>query len=122
MPSSNHPNPHSLYRAVIFHLAKECGKDMCLRCGKKIPTIRELSIDHAVAWNGNLERYWDMENIGFSHLSCNSRHGTTVRVYTKLNDNAPDGSVWCGGCRKYKGVDDHQFPPRLRGAWFVKIV
>ena len=73
-----------LRKIVLFHLIKKCGEDNCFRCGKKIETVQELSIEHKIPWLDNsIDLFWDIENIAFSHLSCNSGHGNRWR-------NAPE--------------------------------
>lgn len=51
------------------------GLDCCYRCGGPIERVEELSIDHKEAWMGAsdpVQSFWDLENIAFSHSSCNS--------------------------------------------------
>lgn len=66
---------HQLRRNIMFRLICEAGKDACFRCGKKIETSTELSIEHKEAWMQALNPYdsfFDYENIAYSHLSCNA--------------------------------------------------
>jgi len=75
-----------LHRILLFHLAKKCKDDICFRCGKKIEFIKEFSIEHKVAWlDRSPDLFWDLRNIGFSHLSCNRKAG---RKPTKWSDAA----------------------------------
>lgn len=67
---------HALKKTLMFHLAVKCGMDTCHQCGEKIETHKELSVEHKVAWLDSedpVELYFDLENIAFSHLSCNIR-------------------------------------------------
>ena len=79
-----------LRKAIMFSLIKETGKDMCFHCEEKIESIDNLSIEHKVPWLDSEDPvglYFDLDNIAFSHLSCNSgnrrsnfsEHGTTRR-------------------------------------------
>jgi hypothetical protein len=63
-----------LRKSIIFWLVQETGKDICHRCGEKIETIEELSIEHKDNWmsaENPIESFYDLGNIAFSHLGCN---------------------------------------------------
>ena len=65
---------HQLMKAILFHLIQKLGLDICYRCNKKIETIKDLSVDHKKAWlnsSNARELYFDLDNVGFSHLTCN---------------------------------------------------
>lgn len=62
-----------LKKIIMFDLVKQLKKDICYHCNKKIETIREFSIEHKKPWlDNNSDLFWDLDNISFSHLSCNS--------------------------------------------------
>jgi len=80
---------HRLRKMILFDLLEKRGENVCYRCGKLIDTYDELSVEHKKAWlNVNPELFWDLDNIAFSHLRCNSGnhkskkrtlvHGTTT--------------------------------------------
>lgn len=64
-----------LYKELIFSLTKECGKNNCYRCGKQIESSEDFTVDHKTDWrykeDAN-ELFFDLDNIAFSHHSCNS--------------------------------------------------
>lgn len=65
---------HRLRKAIMLHLAQKCGMDMCYRCGGKIDAVAHFSIEHIIPWENSerpSELFFDINNIGFSHLSCN---------------------------------------------------
>lgn len=65
-----------LRKKVLFHLLKETGKNICFQCGKPIDNENELSIEHKIPYldSDNPQKlFFDIENIAFSHLSCNVR-------------------------------------------------
>ena len=67
---------HRLNRMVMFSLIKKCNMDSCFRCGEKIESVKEMSIDHMEDWlhsKDPVKLFFDTENIKFSHISCNSR-------------------------------------------------
>jgi hypothetical protein len=67
-----------LRKSIMFQLLKKVGLDRCYQCKMLIKDISELSIEHKKSWiwkDPNL--FWDLDNIAFSHLSCNSSAGQT---------------------------------------------
>lgn len=67
---------YKLYRTIMMHLAERLGLCLCFRCGKKIEKLREFSVEHKIPWVGHPDAatvFMDVNNIAFSHLSCNSR-------------------------------------------------
>lgn len=83
-----------LRKMILFNLVQRFGLDVCYRCGGKIETIETFTIEHKKAWlNVNPDLFWDLDNIAFSHLTCNIGAATKVRA------------VLCYHCKKN--------PPRL---------
>ena len=75
-----------LHRILLFDLAKKSGNDSCFRYQKNIESVKDFSIEHKIAWLDNDPRlFWDLNNIGFSHLSCNKKAG---RKPTEWSDAA----------------------------------
>ena len=63
-----------LRKLILFALLKETNKNICFQCKKEILSIEELSIEHIVPWidsENPKELFFSMDNISFSHLSCN---------------------------------------------------
>ena len=69
--------PHGTARArlvknLMFDMMHRLGEDKCFRCGVSIDSTDELSIEHKEPWLFvDVELFWDLNNIAFSHLSCN---------------------------------------------------
>ena len=64
-----------LRKVVLFNLLQKFGEDKCFRCQEKIAQADDLSIDHKQPWEGiSIELFWELDNIAFSHLSCNLPH------------------------------------------------
>jgi len=62
-----------LRKMVLFHLLKKHNENFCFQCGAEIETVETLSIEHKKPWvNEGADLFWDIENVAFSHLSCNS--------------------------------------------------
>lgn len=65
-----------LRKMIMFDLIKQLDKDFCYRCGERIKYIKDLSIDHKEFWLGvDQKLFWDLNNIVFSHLKCNTIDG-----------------------------------------------
>lgn len=63
-----------LHKMLLFKFAQKCSEDICFRCGKKIESAEEVSLDHKVGWRHEInakELFWDINNLALSHLRCN---------------------------------------------------
>lgn len=83
-----------LKKIIMFNLLVRLGEDFCFQCGAKIESSEELSIEHKIPWLDNsTELFWDINNISFSHRSCNSGAGR--------RKESPHGAERCykKGCR-----------------------
>lgn len=98
---------HQLRRSIIFKLLQQCDKDICYRCNKAIESADDVSIDHKVDWLNTStakELFFDLDNIAFSHKTCNNLASqdkrTKTRNVAKLKDkprNKPYvARVWNG--------------------------
>jgi hypothetical protein len=69
-----------LKKHIMFSLVQELGRDTCFQCGELIETVEEFSIEHKLphSMGEDQERFWDMANIAYSHLSCNVLAGTRL--------------------------------------------
>lgn len=102
-----------LRKMILFNLLRKLNEDVCFKCGKKIDTAEELSIEHKLPWEGrSTELFWDLNNIAFSHIGCNRPHRFHIGN-PKLGDlsphnrteQAPDGLAWCTGHQDYLHVE-----------------
>jgi len=86
---------NQLIKQLMFSFVKELNRDICYRCGEKIETERELSIEHKESWqksNRPINSFFDLEYTSFSLLSCNSaapRKGTMEGNCTKRKSSKP---------------------------------
>lgn len=86
-----------LKKMIFFSLVKETKKDMCFRCGKKIKNIKDLSVEHKKPWlDESVDLFWDLNNIAFSHLKCNSK---SKRPSIQIHN--PPGMNWCNVCKEF---------------------
>jgi 5-methylcytosine-specific restriction endonuclease McrA len=103
---------HRLRMMIMLHLAKKCGMDSCFRCGLKIASVLDFSIDHKEPWvNLETEKYWDLENIAFAHKHCNysdkrppGPRRTTLAMLAQRKIG-PEGTAWCNLCQLFLPVE-----------------
>lgn len=83
---------YKLYRKILFSLIRGAGTDKCHRCGETISEIDELSIEHKNAWRWQpnpKDAYFDINNVAFSHRSCNSAEERERRLARIANGTQP---------------------------------
>lgn len=74
-----------LRKAIMFAMAVRLGEDRCYRCGGRIDSIDDLSIEHKVPWQKAADPvgvFFDLTNVAFSHLSCNAGARSGDRVWS----------------------------------------
>lgn len=72
MPQGTAAN--KLRKSILFSLLKISNLNICFQCNEEIKDISELSIEHKIPWldsENPKELFFDLNNIAFSHLSCN---------------------------------------------------
>jgi len=109
-----------LRKMLLFQLLEKHKENICYRCGQLILNVEELSIDHKKPWlHVSSDLFWDLSNIAFSHLLCNTGFTRTterkrqacsenIKAYNRIRNgvhNAPDGTAWCAGHRDYLSVE-----------------
>ena len=86
-----------LMKDLVFYYLKTLGLNICCKCKK--PLKREdFTIDHIQSWRNKpnaKELFFSIDNIGFSHFTCNSSHS----AYNKLEDKPHGHSMYSKGCR-----------------------
>ena len=86
---------------ILFNLLQRHGENVCFKCSQLIETAEELSIEHKQPWEGiNVELFWDMENIAFSHLRCNKTH-RRKGGRADMRKVGPEGTAWCRNCKAF---------------------
>ena len=86
-----------LRKKILFELVKQLDQDVCCRCGDKIETTKEFTIDHKKAWLDSEDPqklFSDLNNIAFSHLKCNIQAGRRNKII------CPEGYSWCWKCKR----------------------
>jgi len=74
-----------------------------------IDSVEELSIEHKIPWlNNSSELFWDLDNIAFSHLICNTRAADKTwakgNTFTRKTCNVELNS-WCSICKQELSKD-----------------
>ena len=93
---------HRLRKTVLFSLLKRLGENSCYRCRGEIVDIDSLSLEHKESWlYVDPELFWDLDNIAFSHLSCNVKASRNP-----FEKNCPEGTSWCQKCRECYPVEN----------------
>ena len=105
-----------LRKLILFDLLQRFDLDQCFQCGQTIEYIDDLSIEHKEPWQGADDprnAFFDLDNIAFSHLSCNSGAGNggpkrqeeCGRGHPMVGDNVyrhPNGGQFCKACRRLR--------------------
>jgi hypothetical protein len=90
-----------LRKLILFNLLRRHGENVCFKCSQTIETVNELSIEHKQPWEGiSVELFWDMENIAFSHLRCNTNH-CRKGGSAYMRKVGPEGTAWCRNCKAF---------------------
>jgi hypothetical protein len=97
---------HRLLKDILWDLIVKTNQDTCCKCGCKM-TRETFSIEHLVPWldsNNPTERFFDLENIAFSHKSCN--YADARKTYAKCGTYArySGHNCRCEPCREAASV------------------
>ncbi len=63
-----------LKKNLLFRFIQKLGLDKCFQCKEIIETVDEMSIEHKEPWldsDNPKDKFFDLDNIAFSHLKCN---------------------------------------------------
>lgn len=99
-----------LVKDLLFSLAVEAGHK-CFQCGGVL-TRDTFSIEHKTPWlhsDDPVKTYFDLGNIGFSHLSCNIGAARKVR-----NEECGTDTKYSSGCRCEECKTAHATAKRSR--------
>jgi hypothetical protein len=64
-----------LRKAMLHSLAQQCGKNLCRWCQTEISSPDDLAVVHVQDWSDDADKYWDLNNVAFSHVSCAAARG-----------------------------------------------
>jgi hypothetical protein len=90
-----------LRKMILFNLLLRRGENVCFKCSQTIETADELSVEHKQPWEGiSVELFWDVDNIAFSHLRCNTNH-RRKGGRADMRKVGPEGTAWCRNCKTF---------------------
>ncbi len=103
-----------LRKMLLFKYVQLAGDDCCYVCEDRIESVDALSIEHIEPWlNRDIERYWDLDNIAFSHRACNVPH---ARHQPNPRKMGPEGTAWCSKHQEFLPVEQfHKNPTKASG-------
>lgn len=85
-----------LVKNLLWDFVVKAGQNICHQCNTEILTIHDLSIEHKTPWENSenpVENYFDLDNIAYSHLSCN------CRAAERQTSPCPSLAAYKRGCR-----------------------
>lgn len=94
-----------LRKQILWRFILQCCLDTCFKCEGKIESIEDLSIEHKLPWGPDcVDRFWDVDNIAFSHLRCNRPNSPSGGGAGWRKRIGPDGQAWCCVHKKFLPV------------------
>jgi hypothetical protein len=96
-----------LRKMILFRQLQKYGDSVCVKCGKMIESVDDLSIEHIRPWeNRSPELFWDLDNVTFSHTRCNTPHIQGSLGKPSCNRiTPPEGKAWCRTHKQFFSVD-----------------
>jgi len=94
-----------LVKALLFSFGKKLDMQWCFHCGAEIESYKHMSIEHKVPWlhsENPLDLYFDLDNIAFSHKSCNYKAARPRPGKPCPSSTAYRNGCRCEGCREIK--------------------
>lgn len=96
---------HRLVKQLLFKYITLASDNFCYVCGEEITNISELSIEHKLPWeNVSADLFWDLDNIAFSHLTCNQPHNRSGPKWDTIphpnKKMCPTNFSWCSHCQR----------------------
>ncbi len=91
-----------LRKEIIFNLIKRLNENYCFQCGAEIEFAGALSIEHKIPFldsNDPVKLFFDLDNIAYSHLSCNVGAARQTKEATHPSLSAYRKGCRCGECK-----------------------
>lgn len=106
---------HRLRKLIMFSLLNDLGRTRCYRCKKHIESAADLSVDHIESWldsDDPVGKFFDISNISFSHLKCNSGAGNKSRGREAEHGTKTCYDKWgcrCDKCKEAKSRSNKKY-------------
>ena len=100
-----HPSTASnrLKKSVLFSFAKKLDLNWCYQCGAEIEDIHKFTLEHKKPWLDSdepEELFFDLDNIAFSHASCNYAASRARKGMPCPSVTAYRNGCRCDGCKE----------------------
>ena len=92
-----------LRKSILFSFAKKLGYAWCYQCATEIKDIDKFTIEHKEPWldsENPLETFFDLDNIAFSHASCNYGAARYKKAKPCPSVTAYRNGCRCDGCKE----------------------
>ena len=94
-----------LKKMLFYKLVKENNLHYCYRCEDEIESHTDLSIDHMESWlDSSTDLFWDLDNISYSHISCNSAKSASSSMNVHPSYNTYTMGCRCKACVMCKAM------------------
>ena len=73
---------HRLQRTLMYEFSRKLDMHWCFQCGAEIENVKDMSVEHKVPWlhsEDPISLFFNLDNIAFSHKSCNYRAARKVK-------------------------------------------
>lgn len=96
---------HRLRKSILFSLLEELKRNFCFQCREEISSIDELSIEHKIPYLDSKvpkELFFDLNNIAYSHLSCNIKAARKKTGVTHPSQESYRRGCRCKECKVFQ--------------------
>lgn len=98
---------HRLRKSILYEFAKRLDVCWCYQCGASIDNIDNFTIEHKKPWldsDNPVELYFDLDNIAFSHASCNYSSARRKKGKPCPSVTAYRKGCRCDDCKKIRSI------------------
>ena len=93
---------NKLKKEILFSLLEKYNENYCFQCKQKIESSDVLSIEHKIPYLDSdkpKELFFDLNNIAFSHLTCNVGAKRNTKTLAHPSVQAYSRGCRCNECR-----------------------
>tara|TARA_R100000808_G_scaffold10659_1_gene28172 strand:+ start:11006 stop:11374 length:369 start_codon:yes stop_codon:yes gene_type:complete len=91
-----------LKKDLLFEFTKRLGMHWCFQCGAEIESCDDFTVEHKTPWLHSEDPkglFFDIDNIAFSHKSCNYRAARAGTAKPCPSTTAYRNGCRCEGCK-----------------------
>ena len=92
-----------LKKLLLYSFAKRLKVNWCYQCGAEIKYASKMTVEHKMPWldsNDPAGNFFDLDNIAFSHASCNYAAARVKEGAPCPSTTAYRKGCRCDGCKK----------------------